>query len=68
MSVTHLKKSSITFYEHRQLNLVFIVKTVQLKTLFFLSKNVAKWMLLNVGNIFQYYENHIAVIGDHFIL
>lgn len=25
-------------------------------------------MLLSMGNDFQYYENHIAVIGDHLIL
>lgn len=66
--VSHILKSSITFYEHRYLNLVFVVKTVQLKNLFFLSTNIAKWMLLSMGNDFQYYENRIAVIDDHFIL
>lgn len=68
MSVTHLKKSSITFYKHRYLNLGFIVKTAELKNLFSLSKSIAKWIRLNMGNNFQYYENRIAVTGDHFIL
>lgn len=59
-------KSTITSSEHRYLNLVFTVKAVQLKDLFFLSKNIAKWMLLSMDNDFN--ENPIAVIGDHFIL
>lgn len=58
-------KSTIIFSEHRYLNLVFTVKAVQLKDLFFLSKNIAKWMLLSMGNDFN--ENCIAV-GDCFIL
>ena len=68
MSITVLKKSTISFYDHRNLNLVLIVKTAQLENLFFLSKNIAKRMLLSMGNDFQYYENRIAVIGDRFIL
>lgn len=66
--MAHILKNTLTFYEHRFLNLVSIVKTIQLKNLFFLSKNIAKQMLLCMGNDFQYHENHIAVIGDHFIL
>jgi len=66
--VSHTLKSTITFYKHRYLNLGFVVKTVQLKYLFFLSKNLAKWMLLSMGNDLQYCGNHIAVIGDHFTL